>query len=206
MNETSTPRTVSSGDRFLSRSELAAMGFRHIGEDVRVARTARLLDPQYMSLGDRSMVDEYCILSGSLTIGSNVHIAHGCKVIAGIDGFEMGDFSGLAFGVTVFAQSDDYTGHALTNPTVPMKFRRIERGRISMGRHAIVGAGAVIFPGVTIGEGASVGANAIVTKSLDPWTVNVGSPARRVKERTREMLELEQKYLAELSAIGHVAQ
>jgi len=178
------------------------MGFRSIGEDVLIARTARLLDPQYMSFGHRTMVDEYCVLSGNILVGSNVHIAHGCKVIAGVDGFQMDDFSGLAFGVTVFAQSDDYTGGALTNPTVPMKFRHIARGKVTMGRHAIVGADTVIFPGITIGEGASVGANASVTKNLEPWTVNTGSPARRVKERSRELLAFEVAYLAELREQG----
>jgi len=178
------------------------MGFLSIGENVLIARTARFLDPQYVSFGHRTIVDEYCVLSGKIIVGSNVHIAHGCKVIAGVEGFQMDDFSGLAFGVTVFAQSDDYTGRALTNPTVPMKFRQIVRGKVTMQRHAIVGAGTVIFPGITIGEGASVGANASVTKKLEPWTVNIGSPARRVKERSRELLMHEVAYLAELREQG----
>lgn len=63
----------------------------------------------------------------------------------------MADFSGLAFGVTIFAQSDDYGGNALTNPTVPMEFRKILRARIEIGCHAIVGAGSVIVPGVIFG-------------------------------------------------------
>lgn len=190
----------SNDNRYLAREELIAMGFKHLGSDVLIARTARLYGAEYMSIGNRSLIDDFCVVSGNFQMGANVHIAHGCRVIAGREGVVMEDFSGLAFGVTVFAQSDDYTGLALTNPTVPMKYRKISRGAVTLCRHAIVGAGAVVFPGVVIGEGASVGSLTMVTHNLEPWSVNFGIPAKKIKQRKREMLELERAYLAELSA------
>ena len=108
----------------------------------------------------------------------------------------MDDFSGLAFGVTIFAQSDDYGGAALTNATVPMEYRKIARGRVELGRHVIIGTATVVFPGGICGEGTSVGACSMLTKSTEPWSVYFGVPARRIKERKRDMLELERKYLA----------
>jgi galactoside O-acetyltransferase len=107
----------------------------------------------------------------------------------------MSDFSGLAFGVTVFAQSDDYSGHALTNPTIPMQYRKILRARVELARHVIVGANSVVFPGVLMGEGSSVGACSMITKSTDPWTVYFGVPAKRLKTRHRIILDLEKQYL-----------
>ncbi len=107
----------------------------------------------------------------------------------------MKDFSGLAFGVTVFAQSDDYGGDALTNPTVPMQYRKILRARVELGRHVIVGTGSVIFPGVLMGEGSSVGSCSMVTKSTDAWTIYFGVPAKKIKSRKRTMLDLESHYL-----------
>jgi acetyltransferase-like isoleucine patch superfamily enzyme len=190
----------SNDNRYLAKEELLAMRFKHLGSDVLIARTARLYGAEYMSIGDRSMIDDFCVVSGNFQMGANVHIAHGCRVIAGREGVVMEDFSGLAFGVTVFAQSDDYTGLTLTNPTVPMKYRQISRGAVRLCRHAIVGAGAVVFPGVVIGEGASVGSLSMVTRNLEPWTVNFGIPARKIKSRKRDMLELERAYLAEVNA------
>ena len=38
------------------------------------------------------------------------------------------------------------------------------------------------MPGVTIGDGAIVGANSLVTKSIPPYTIATGMPARVVKE------------------------
>lgn len=184
-------------DRYYAREELQGMKFRKLGSDVLISRTSRLYSPEYISIGDYSIVDDFCILSGNIEMGRNVHLAHGCRVIGGCEGIAMDDFSGLAFGVTIFAQSDDYGGGAMTNPTVPMKFRKIMRARVEIGRHAIVGAGAIIFPGVTLGEGSSVGSFSMVTKSTEPWSVYFGIPAKKIKNRRRDLLELEREYLAE---------
>jgi putative colanic acid biosynthesis acetyltransferase WcaF len=56
---------------------------------------------------------------------------------------------------------------------------------MSFGAHSWVCAKAIVGPGVNLGEGAVLGLGAIATRSLDPWTVHAGSPARQVKERTR---------------------
>ena len=39
--------------------------------------------------------------------------------------------------------------------------------------------------GVTIREGAILGLGAVATADLEPWSVYVGNPARRVKARPR---------------------
>jgi galactoside O-acetyltransferase len=184
-------------DRYYARKELEEMKFKKLGQDVLVSRTSRLYSPEYISIGDFSVVDDFCILSGNVEVGRNVHLAHGCRIIGGREGISMDDFSGLAFGVTLFAQSDDYGGNALTNPTVPMKFRKIMRARIEIGRHAIIGAGSIVFPGVTLGEGSSIGSSSMVTKSTEPWGVYFGIPAKKIKNRQRNLLELEKEYLAE---------
>ena len=85
----------------------------------------------------------------------------------------------------------------MTNPTVPSKFTGIIKGEVTLGRHVIVGSGSVILPRVTIGEGSSVGALSLVTKNLDAWGVYAGNPARKIEERSRKILELENQMLKE---------
>ncbi|WP_425452463.1 acyltransferase [Companilactobacillus formosensis] len=46
---------------------------------------------------------------------------------------------------------------------------------------AWIGARAVLLPGVTIGEHAIVGAGAVVTKDVEPYTVVGGNPAKLIK-------------------------
>lgn len=152
--------------RYLSSEELKTLSFKRLGENVKIARSAKIYDTNYISIGDDTIIDDYCVISGNVEMGKNVHLAHGCMVIAGRDGIKFEDFSGLAFGVLVFAQSDDYTGYAMTNPTVPMKYRKIFRAPVKIEKHVIVGAKTTVFPGVTLREGSSVGAMSMVTKVL----------------------------------------
>jgi len=54
---------------------------------------------------------------------------------------------------------------------------------------ALLRAGATILPGVTVGRYAVVGAGAVVTKDVPDYSVVVGSPARVVKELNESRFE-----------------
>jgi putative colanic acid biosynthesis acetyltransferase WcaF len=56
---------------------------------------------------------------------------------------------------------------------------------ITLGTSAWVAAEAFVGPGVKIGDGAVLGARGVTFKDLEPWTVYVGNPARRIRERHR---------------------
>jgi putative colanic acid biosynthesis acetyltransferase WcaF len=58
---------------------------------------------------------------------------------------------------------------------------------IVIGDRVWIGIGATILGGVTIGEGAVVAANATVTKDVEPFTIVAGTPARKVRDRSREL-------------------
>jgi acetyltransferase-like isoleucine patch superfamily enzyme len=65
-----------------------------------------------------------------------------------------------------------------------------QRGPV-IRRLAVVGSAATLLPNVEIGEGALVGAGAVVTRSVAPWTVVTGVPARPrgpVSDRWREQV------------------
>ena len=51
-------------------------------------------------------------------------------------------------------------------------------GKVVIHDWAYIGACSQIMPGVTIGEGAIVAAGSVVTKSVEPFTVVGGNPAR----------------------------
>jgi putative colanic acid biosynthesis acetyltransferase WcaF len=54
-----------------------------------------------------------------------------------------------------------------------------------LGAYAWICARASVAPGIHVGEGAVLGLGSVATRDLDPWSVNVGVPAVKVKERTR---------------------
>ncbi|MGO8718274.1 MAG: putative colanic acid biosynthesis acetyltransferase [Acidobacteriaceae bacterium] len=53
-----------------------------------------------------------------------------------------------------------------------------------LGRYAWVAARACVAPGVNLGDGAILGLGSIATKDLEPWSIYVGVPARKIKDRT----------------------
>lgn len=59
---------------------------------------------------------------------------------------------------------------------------------IKLSKNCTIGTRAMILPGVTIGEGACIGAGALVTKDVPAWSVVVGSPAKVIKQYTKDEL------------------
>ncbi len=182
---------------FLSDEQLAALGFKSLGKNVRISDKASIYNPENIVIGDNSRIDDFCVISGRVEIGRNVHIAIFCNVAGGEKGVFLADFSGLAYGCHVFSQSDDYSGKSLTNPTVPDKYKVEAKAAVHLERHVIIGACSIILPGVTIAEGTSVGAMSMVTKTTLPWSVYFGIPAKKIKERHQDLLNLEKEYLSE---------
>lgn len=180
---------------FLSQEQLHSIGFKSLGDNVRISDKAAIYNSNQIEIGHNSRIDDFCVLSGKITIGRNVHIAIFCNIAGGSEGITFDDFSGLAYGCHVFSQSDDYSGRTLTNPTVPMEYKSETKKAIRIGKHCIIGTSSLIFPGVQLGEGCSVGAMSMVTKSTEEWTIYSGVPAKRLKDRKRDLLALETAYL-----------
>ena len=171
------------------------MKFRAIGNNVKIYPLAKILNPEVISIGNNVIIDDFVFLMGGkeTKIGNYVHIASFCSITGG-GKFIMEDFSALASGCRILTGTDDFSGASLTNPTIPSEFRNVIRSFVIIKKHAILGANVVVLPGVTIGEGAAIGACSFVTKDIEPWTSNFGSPARVLKKRPKEkILEFEAK-------------
>ena len=169
--------------------ELAALGLERFGRDVRISRHSRLYSPGTIAIGDHVRIDDFCILSGRITLGSYVHLA-AYVALFGAGGIVVEDFAGISARTLVYSVSDDFSGEHLAGPTVPEACRAVATAPVRFGRFAIVGAGCVILPGVTVHEGAAIGAMSLVRSDAPAWKVSVGSPARPVKDRSRGMVGL----------------
>ena len=95
---------------FLPYQVLVTMGFKRLGVNVLISDKASIYNAEQIEIGDNSRIDDFCVISGNVVIGRNVHIAVFCNVAGGSEGVTLEDFSGLAYGCQVFSQSDDYTG------------------------------------------------------------------------------------------------
>jgi acetyltransferase-like isoleucine patch superfamily enzyme len=187
---------------YFETDELRRLGFKSVGKNVRIAKNSTIIGLENIVLGENIRIDDYVVVvchMGSLELGNYIHIAAGCY-LGCTGGIRLADFTGLSHGSRVYSSTDDYTGRSLTNPTVPHKYLKLTIAPVRLEKHVIVGSGSVILPGVTIGEGSSVGALSLVTKSLDSWGVYFGSPAKLLKTRKRDLLELESRLIGEANS------
>jgi galactoside O-acetyltransferase len=179
---------------FLNEVELSKMQFASIGSNVLISSRASIYNANQITIGDNSRIDDFCLLSGKIKIGRNVHFAAYSNIAGGEEGVSFGDFSGLAYGCQVFSQSDDYSGETLTNPTVPTIFKSVTKASVRISNHVIIGTNSIVFPGVTIAEGCSIAAMSLVNKNTEEWGIYAGIPARRIKDRSKNLLEIERRY------------
>jgi galactoside O-acetyltransferase len=186
-----------SNNSFYSKEELQRIGFISYGRNVLISKKASIYSPELITIGDNVRIDDFCILSGKIFLGNNVHIAGYVSLFAGNAGIYCDSFVGVSSRTAIYAASDDYLGEYLTNPTIPNKYRNITSKEVVLKKHVLIGTGCTVLPGVTLNEGVSVGAMSLVNKDLEEWSINVGIPAKKVKERSRKLLELEQQYLNE---------
>lgn len=148
-------------------------------------------------IGNNVRIDDFCVLSGKIEIGNNVHIAVGVLLFGGNDGITIEDFVGISSRSAVYAASDDYSGMALTNPTIPDEYRNIYGGQVTFKKHSLIVTGCTVLPNVTVEEGTSVGSMSLVNKSINAWGIYIGIPCRKIRNRCMNLLELEKEYLSD---------
>ncbi|MCX6844371.1 MAG: acyltransferase [candidate division WOR-3 bacterium] len=176
---------------------------KRCGEDVRIAGTVVIKHPELVSIGNHVAIDDFCVVTTAMEIGDYVHVCPFVSIVGGQSALcILRDFTGLAAGCRLICGSDDYLGSGLTNPTIPRAYRaRLQIAPVVLEKHALLGTNCVVHPGVTIGEGAAIGSCSLVTRSLEPWLIYRGIPAKSVRTRDKEkMLELEARLRKELSA------
>jgi galactoside O-acetyltransferase len=188
---------------FLSRDVLETLGFARLGEDVLIHSTVVIVDCRKLSLGSRIRIDPYVIISnrGGVEFGNNIHIG-GHTVMAGHAAIRFDDFVNISHFVGIYTSNEDLSGRTLSHPTVPGGDKTARTASISFGRHSAVGAGSLVFPGARFAEGSVLGAMSRVSRPLQPWTNYAGIPARRMRERHRDILEHERQYLASLNKLA----
>jgi len=126
------------------------------------------------------------------SVGNGCSIAHGLDVTSpwrlqiGNDCFIASDVilaarGGITIGdsVTISSRAQVITdSHNIDSPV----FAHTRRP-ISIGSNSWIASGAIIAGNATVSEGTVIGAGAVLTKHSDPWSLYVGNPAKKVRER-----------------------
>lgn len=179
----------------LSRETIEKMGFLSLGENLQISDRASFYGTGRIELGNNVRIDDFCVLSagvGGIFIGDHIHVAVYSSLI-GAGRISLSDFCNISSRVSIYSSNDDYSGRSMTNPTIPSEYTCVTHADVFLGKHVIVGSGSVLLPGVTLEEGVAVGALSLVNKNCEEFGIYSGNPARRIKERQRELLSLERE-------------
>ncbi|MEZ8970485.1 acyltransferase [Vibrio cyclitrophicus] len=173
---------------YLTRDQLDSLNFKSLGENVQISSLASLYNTENIEIGDNSRIDDFCVISGKVSLGSFVHITPMCLIAGGKPGVEIKNYSTLAYGVKVFAQSDDYSGDSMVNSLIPKKFKNENFSAVLIEEHVVIGTNSVVFPGVKVSVGGSFGAMSLINRNTESWSIYIGSPAKKIKNRSKLLL------------------
>ena len=174
---------------FYSEEELSQLGLKSYGMDVKISRFARIYGAEQITIGDNVRIDDFCILSGHITLGSNIHIS-AYVALYGSKGIVLEDFTGISPQTTIYSAMDDFSGDYLIGPIHDESKTNVTGGPVIIKRFSQIGTKCCVFPNLTIGEGVAVGACSLVTKSLKEWGIYIGTPVRYLKPRSKKIKNL----------------
>ena len=119
----------------------------------------------------------------TLFIGKNCQLNDNCHIVA-IDKVEIGD--NFLCASKVFISDTSHGSYSIDgncdNPLSIPKDRELVSKPVIIGNNVWVGENVVILPGSQIGDGSIIGANSVVTKSIPPFSIAAGNPARLIKQ------------------------
>lgn len=132
-----------------------------------------------LTLGNNVVIKHGCVIrtcTGNLAFGDNVVINYGC-IIHGLGGIVIGSNTLLSPNVQIYSQN-----HGIAKDKLIRDQKQAGKG-IKIFRDVWIGAGAIVLDGVTIGTGAIVGAGSVVTKDILAYEIWAGNPAKKIGER-----------------------
>ncbi len=162
---------------------------KKLGKNTVIFDKAKLIHPEGIEIGNDCKIDDFTFINGKggVKLKNNIHIASGTKIV-GVGGLVMDDHSCCSFDVKIVTSTAEIDGYSASVGS-PLSMRKRIEGKVKIGKHAVIFSGAIIMPGVTIGEGAVVGALSYVDRDLEPWTIYVGCPVRKLKMRKKGNLK-----------------
>lgn len=175
------------------------------GRGVVFGRNLVLRHPHKISIGDRVIIDDDCVFDAKreddsrIQIGDGVLISRGTVISTG-GRVEIGENANLGVETLIHSDHEVRLGRAVLLAArcylmgvADYRHDRVDVPVIEQGKgpkeplvledHVWVGAGAFVRAGVTVGHDAIVAVNSVVTKSVAPYAVVAGTPARTVKNR-----------------------
>lgn len=152
-----------------------------VGKGVIIEEGVKIFHPENIELGKNVYIGHNTILKAyfknKLIIGDYTWIGQGC-FLHSAGGITIGKAVGIAPCVKILTSK-----HKEEELDKPILFCELEFKEVIIEDGCDIGIGAIILPGVRVGQGAIIGAGAVVTKSIEPYSVAAGNPAKIIRKR-----------------------
>ena len=157
---------------------LLAPLYQHRGRGSKIYPSVRMDTPPYrrFSLGQNSVVESYSCINnavGDVIIGDYTRIGLHTTIIGPVT---IGNHVNLAQGITVTALN-----HNFSEADKRIDEQGVSTGQVVIGDDVWIGANAVVLPNVSIGRHCVIAAGAVVTKDVPDGCVVAGIPAKIIK-------------------------
>jgi len=123
---------------------------------------------------ETGLIFHNCESYSNLIVGNNCHIGKNCF-------FDLRDRVEIQDNVVISMKCTFITHMDMSKSGLNSKYPPIQKGQL-IKANTYIGAGATLLMGVQTGEYSFIAANALVTKSVEPFTMVGGSPAKFIKE------------------------
>ncbi len=132
-------------------------------------------------LGARSVVEDFATINngvGEVIIGHDTLVGIGNTVIGPV---HLGNHIILAQNIVMSGLN-----HSYEDISQPIHLQPVTTKLITVEDEVWIGANAVLTAGITVGKHSVVAAGAVVTKDVPPYSIAVGNPARVIKKYQHE--------------------
>jgi acetyltransferase-like isoleucine patch superfamily enzyme len=130
-------------------------------------------------IGKGTIIETDTVINAHCTIGQHVYIGKNCFLTK----VEIGNYSSIANNVSIGIGEHDLNKISTNSLFYDDVYNELTQKQCIIGHDVWIGVDSIILRDVVIGNGAVIGANSVVTKSIPPYAVAVGSPAKIIKYR-----------------------
>ena len=176
-------------NRFLKKTRISFSSYLKGFENISIGKKVKINHNVYLDcskggsiiLNDNVTLNHFCQLQareGSISFGINSEMNNFSLIYSGASNILIGNNVLIGPRVNIIGYSHDFT-----DKNIPIKEQKCISKDINIMDDVWIGSQCTIMPGITIGKGAIIGAGSIVTKDIEPYTVNFGNPCKKVKNR-----------------------